>query len=63
MARAELGVSVVVLDRFLYAGIHAACGRPRGRGRKPGRSKAVLLINGNVVDCVELVDVPDEAPS
>jgi hypothetical protein len=27
------------------------------------RSKAVLLINGNVVDCVELVEVPDEAPS
>ena len=25
------------------------------------RSTAVLLINGNVVDCVELVDVPDEA--
>lgn len=24
------------------------------------RSNAVVLINGNVVECVELVDVPDE---
>ena len=26
------------------------------------RSDAVLLINGNVVGCVELVEVPDEEP-
>jgi hypothetical protein len=26
------------------------------------RSDAVVLINGNVVECVELLDVPDEEP-
>ena len=26
------------------------------------RSDAVVLINGNVVECVELVEVPDEGP-
>jgi hypothetical protein len=26
------------------------------------RADAVVLINGNVVECVELVEVPDEEP-
>jgi hypothetical protein len=26
------------------------------------RTDAVVLINGNVVECVELVEVPDEEP-
>jgi predicted amidohydrolase len=26
------------------------------------RSTAVVLINGNVAECVELIEVPDEAP-
>jgi hypothetical protein len=26
------------------------------------RSDAVVLINGNVVECVELVEVPDQEP-
>jgi hypothetical protein len=27
------------------------------------RSTAIVLINGNVVECAELVDVPDESSS
>jgi hypothetical protein len=26
------------------------------------RNTAVVLINGNVAECVELIEVPDEAP-